>query len=146
MPGPRLSTIDVKPSSQWPLRARWITSPLGGRCTRSGNVGLPVGTTRQSTGEPVAPRSRTSVASAAIDLTSPPSLNAMRDPAGDQTGLVPGGPISCAVPLSTTIVPSALYTRNLPSGDQARSVTDVNVVGWALNGRPSMVTVLPSTT
>ena len=112
IPGPRLSTIDVKPSSQWPRALRVTTSSDGGRCTRFGNFGVPTGTTRQSSAAPE-PRSRGSVPSAATDCRWPrPSSNAMRVPAGDQTGrcAVPGCVIGvCVVPSSTTIVdvPSA---------------------------------------
>ncbi|MGH2936253.1 MAG: hypothetical protein ACRDL2_17315 [Gaiellaceae bacterium] len=71
MPGPRLSTIDVKPRSQCPRAVRRSSSPLGGRCARSGNLGRPTGTTRQSSERPP-PSARTSLPSGATEKSFPP--------------------------------------------------------------------------
>ena len=102
MPGPRLSTIEVKPRSQCPLPPRERTSRLGGRCTRFGNLGVPTGTTRQSSGLP-APSMRMSLPSVRRSTRfRDASSNAMRVPVGDHTGSTPSAIAVCVVPSSTT--------------------------------------------
>jgi hypothetical protein len=103
--------MDVNPRCQRPCDAD-TTRPLGGRCTRFGNFGLPTGTRRQSSGAPV-PRARRSVPSAATDARlAAASAKAMRVPVGDQTGRVPIGSMSWVTPSSTTsgAVPSSSCT------------------------------------
>src|SRR5690242_21870779 len=106
-PGPRLSTSDVKPSRKWPCGETVTTSPLGGRCFRSGNSGSPSGTLRQSSGNPgPRPTGGTLPSAAASTTRLVPSAatveNASRAPFGAQTGWSPAA-IDVAVTPSSTI-------------------------------------------